>query len=200
MRVSAIYKITSPTGSIYIGQTVDVVRRFSQYRRLDMLVKTSPKLYKSLINFGYDAHTFEIIEKCEIGQLKNKERHWQDFYNATSESNLNCILTKSDTKKGVGIAVPNYRKAQISAVHKGKVYSEETKAKIRIARAKQVITAEHRRKISENSGSARIVINLLTGIYYITVKEAAMSIGIKSNALQCSLMGRNKKNQQFKFA
>jgi len=195
-----IYKITSPTGRIYIGQSVNIEFRFSTYRRLDKGCKNSPKLYRSLLKHGYSNHKFEVIELCDINFLNERERFYQDLYNATSDANLNCILTKTDEKKGVGRKISEAQKKQISLVHKGKVYSEETRNKIKIARANQIITKEHREAISKNSGSARLVLNIENGIFYNTAKEAAYTYGIKPNTLIGNLIGRNNKKRNLIYA
>lgn len=195
-----IYKITSPTGRIYIGQSINIKRRFDTYRRIDFGVKTSPKLHRSLMKYGSSNHSFEIIEECLIENLNERERYFQDLYNANSEDNLNCFLTTTSTKSGKGNKVSDAQKAQISKVHKGKVYSIETRNKIKIARAKQVITEDHKRKISENSGSARIVLNTQNGVFYNSAKEAAKAHGFKSNSLVCRLIGKIKNKSNLIYA
>jgi group I intron endonuclease len=194
-----IYKITSPTGRIYIGQSIDLKYRFDTYRRLGKQVSSSPKLYRSLLKYGYFNHNFEIIEECSVENLNKRERYWQDFYNANSEQNLNCILTSTDTIKGVGVKISDKQKMQISKAHKGKKLSEETIKKIKLARSKQVITEQHKRKISENSGSARIILDINTGVFYNSAKEVSNLYGINHNSLICRLIGRVKNKSSFKY-
>lgn len=55
-----IYKIISPSGSIYIGKSHDIRTRFYRYKNLHC--KGQPKLYHSLRWYGFDAHEIEIIE------------------------------------------------------------------------------------------------------------------------------------------
>ena len=40
-----IYKITNPKGKVYIGQSIDINRRFNEYQK--MLCSQSKKLYYS---------------------------------------------------------------------------------------------------------------------------------------------------------
>jgi group I intron endonuclease len=194
--VIGIYKITNPKGKIYIGQSINVKYRFDTYRRLGKDVSNSPKLYRSLLKYGYVNHKFELIEECYIELLNDRERFYQDLYNVVSDG-LNCILTKTNTKSGKGNPISEKQKKQISKVHKGKILSEETKEKIKIARSKQVITEEHKRKISENSGSARIVLDLNTGVFYNSAKELAVLYGLKPNSVVCKLIGKIKNNTSF---
>lgn len=190
-----IYKIKSPTEKVYIGQSINIERRFKTYKSLNSQIKTSIKLHRSLLKYGVEKHIFEVIEECEMSQLNNRERYWQDHYNCM-ESGLNCKLTKSNDKSGIGAKISDKQKAMISKVHKGKVYSKETRDKIKLARSKQVITQEHKDNISKNSGSAKIVLNLETGIYYDSAKQASRAHNINHNSLVCRLMGRirNKSN------
>ena len=59
MKVIGIYKITSPSNKIYIGQGIDIYIRWNEYKRLKC--KRQPKLYASLKKHGVDNHKFEIV-------------------------------------------------------------------------------------------------------------------------------------------
>lgn len=58
-----IYKITSPTKKVYIGQSVNIERRFLVYKKLNC--KKQPRLYDSFRKYGVDKHKFEILCECE---------------------------------------------------------------------------------------------------------------------------------------
>jgi group I intron endonuclease len=92
-----IYKIVSPSNKIYIGQSVDIERRFISYKKLKC--KKQSKLYSSFISYGVESHIFEVIEECLDTQLNIRERYWQDFYNVL-EDGLNLMLTKIGDKSG----------------------------------------------------------------------------------------------------
>jgi len=121
-----IYKITSPNGRAYIGQSIDIQRRFSFYKHLNC--KKQPVLYRSFVKYGVDNHTFEILELCSFNDLNIKERYWQEFYNVLNEG-LNCNLTETDV-------LP-------------KIYSQETKDKISKSNTGKVFTDEHKQHLSE---------------------------------------------------
>ena len=61
--MKGIYKITSPSGKVYIGQSIDIERRFRHYKR--MVCKDQVKVYNSFLKYGVDAHIFEILELCD---------------------------------------------------------------------------------------------------------------------------------------
>ena len=54
-----IYKITSPNNKIYIGQSVDIYKRWNYHKKL--YSNDSPKLYYSLKKYGSENHIFEIV-------------------------------------------------------------------------------------------------------------------------------------------
>lgn len=54
--------------------------------------------------------------------------------------------------------------------------------------------------ISNRKDSSKIVINTLTGIFYDSIKEAAKSIDMNQNLLQCRLLGRTKNLTPFIYA
>jgi group I intron endonuclease len=108
-----IYKITSPTGRIYIGQSEDIQERWKIYKRTVTYNYNTkqPRLLNSFKKYGIDSHTFEVIEECKVEELDTKERLYQELFNVLGRKGLNCVLTGTEK-------VP-------------KVLSESTKSKIR---------------------------------------------------------------------
>lgn len=93
-----IYKITSPTGKIYIGQSINIEKRKTTYKYKNC--KGQIKLFNSIQKYGWNNHKFEILEICEVSELNNKERYYQDLYCSVGINGLNLILTKSKDKSG----------------------------------------------------------------------------------------------------
>lgn len=100
-KICGIYKITSPTGKIYIGQSEDIKSRFRNYKTTSS--DGQPRLHRSLKKYGWFHHVFEIIEECSTDELLCRERHWQDFYNVLGEKGLNCKLTECGDKKQIWV-------------------------------------------------------------------------------------------------
>ena len=98
MKTCGIYKITSPSGKIYIGQSVDIEKRFKQYKNL-INCKRQSKLYSSFLKHTSHNHLFEIIEECEFNNLNIKERFWQEYYNVLGEKGLNLKYVDTHFKK-----------------------------------------------------------------------------------------------------
>jgi hypothetical protein len=70
--ITGIYKITSPTGGIYIGLSTDIYYRlYSWYKQMNC--KLQGKIYRSLKKHQPENHTFEIIHIIEKVNLTRKE-------------------------------------------------------------------------------------------------------------------------------
>jgi group I intron endonuclease len=106
-----IYKITSPTNKIYIGQSINIEKRFKNYKSLSQ-TKGQKMLHYSFRKYGINNHLFEIIEECDIELLNERERYYQDFYNVLQEG-LNCLLT--DTKDSIKV----FSKITIEKIRQG---------------------------------------------------------------------------------
>lgn len=74
-----IYKITSPSGKIYIGQSWNVKKRLKDYKTLSVS-KKQRLLNRSFVKYGYENHKFQIIKVFEYGCCqKDLDRH-EIFY------------------------------------------------------------------------------------------------------------------------
>lgn len=98
-KMIGIYKITNPTGKIYIGQSTNIERRRTEYFNKNKCKKQAA-LYFSLTKYGFSEHIFEIVEECAAEDLNVRERYWQDYYNVLQEG-LNCRLTGTGDRSGV---------------------------------------------------------------------------------------------------
>jgi group I intron endonuclease len=111
-----IYKITSPSGKIYIGQSIKIESRFKQYKKLSC--KEQTRLYNSFLKYDAKNHIFEVIEECTIDLLNERERYWQEYYNVIGLKGLNCILIKTDSKRKL---LSQETKEKLSKSLKGKL-------------------------------------------------------------------------------
>ena len=78
-----IYKITNPKGKTYIGQSVNIEKRWNRYKNLipkDCIGQ--PLIYRSLIKYGVENHIFEIIELCNKEELNKLESYYIVLYNS----------------------------------------------------------------------------------------------------------------------
>lgn len=203
-----IYKITSPSGKIYVGQSIDIERRFISYKNLNG-VKGQKALQNSFFKHGVENHIFEIIEECSIKNLNDRERYWQDFYNVLKHG-LNCKLTKSNDKSGL---IPEKIREKISKSHIGIKPDLQTRLKMSESaknRPKRNYSEEHKLNISKgNKGKKRTkeqliklskkVINTETNIIYECVQDAADFLNIKKSTLINYLSGFRKNKTTMKY-
>jgi group I intron endonuclease len=159
-----IYKITNPTGKIYIGCTIDWKRRFSEYRRLSMAGQR--KLYNSLKKYGYENHVFEIIEECEENILHEREIYYINHYNCIAEGlnirlgNRNGRLTE-ETKQKISESLKGRPVTWETHGSKGYKYTDEQKQKMRKPR----VNKWEREKLVSESNVKEIREKYSTGNY-----------------------------------
>jgi len=140
-----IYKITSPSCRVYIGQSRNIEKRKIQYEKYIKESCRQVKLLASFKKYGFEKHIFFIIEECPFERLNDRERYWQEFYNSV-EKGLNCLYTKTDTKPSV---FSKKTRLKMSNSHSGKKLSNETKEKMRQVRLGYKFSDEAKKKISD---------------------------------------------------
>jgi len=157
-----IYKITSPSGKIYIGQTTNFSKRKNYYKNGAKPYQV--RIYNSLEKYGYDAHTIEFIEECLVENLNERERHWQEFYDVIGDNGLNCRLTATDDKSGFlsessknklsiakkKVVIDGEWREKFAYDWSGKNHSEETKRKMSDSAKGKKKTVEHISKLPQN--------------------------------------------------
>jgi group I intron endonuclease len=144
-----IYKVTSPTGKVYIGQSWDVEGRLNCYRKLKC---HKGRIKNSLISHGPENHTYEIAHELpnDVKQeiLDNYEQLYMDAYRDCGITLLNIRgggsrgkLAESTKKKISELrkGVPNPKKKGVSI----------PRTKESIEKQRKTITGRTRPKHSE---------------------------------------------------
>lgn len=84
IKIIGIYKITSPSGRVYIGQSWNIKHRWADYGK--STTKSQPYLNHSFLKYGKKAHLFEVIHElpCDADQttLDAYEQLYMDHYRA----------------------------------------------------------------------------------------------------------------------
>ena len=126
--IIGIYKITSPTNKVYIGQSGDIKKRWKIYFKNS---PNQPKIFRSFKKHGVENHKFEIIEECSLDQLNEKEIYWKQYYiNLVGwEKVLFCQLID-----GNGGNRSEETKQKISKANKGRKFNDEICRKISLAK------------------------------------------------------------------
>lgn len=174
--ICGIYKIESPSGRIYIGQSVDIESRWNHHKGMRDAYKQTI-LYRSFAKYGADKHSFEILEECPKEKLNERERYYIEKYD-TFETKHGLNLTKggdhavlskrtrdkiSRAKKGkpiphlIGFKHSQETKEKLAELAKGntnwlgKNHSEETKEKLRQANLGKKVPKETIEKLRISS-------------------------------------------------
>lgn len=165
MSITGIYKITSPTGKAYIGQSWAIHERWRQHK-----IEKSYKgpLQKSFTKHGYAAHKFEIVHELpsDVDQavLDEYEILYIELYKSCNVLLLNVTPgglggrgykhREEDRKKMSELAkargITHEEIARMHKANKGKKLSEERKNKISKALTGKKFTAERCRNISNS--------------------------------------------------
>ena len=106
---SGIYMLTNKlTGDIYVGQSIDLRKRFLNYFNLSYLSRRNELIIcRAIIKYGYSNFSITILEYCDKCDLDIREQHYFDVLN------------------------PKYNIQKIAGgSSKGLILSEETKNKI----------------------------------------------------------------------
>jgi group I intron endonuclease len=223
-----IYKIISPKNRIYIGQSVDIDRRFSSYKNINQN-KSHKRLKLSFLKYGIDSHKFEIVEECDINVLNEKERYWQDYYDVLSVKGLNCKLTETcdksgklsnETKQKISLGNKGVkrnsieRRLQISNFMKTRPCSDETKLKISFSNKGKIISEEHKeilsiarknekfsnvgKKLGENKMSKKVIC-IETNKIWNSITECANDLNIPMKMLSKYLRGYRKNKTTIQY-
>jgi group I intron endonuclease len=133
-----VYKISSPTGKVYIGQSHHIEYRRARYSAMSCPLQ--PKLLASFKKHGWDNHTFEIIHELpeDISQeiLDQYERlYWNQYRESVEMLNLKEPgfggRHSDDTKKKIGEAMKGKNKVKTEAQRrKGIKFSEEARKRM----------------------------------------------------------------------
>lgn len=199
-KIIGIYKITSPSGKIYIGQSKHCFYRW-KYHYSKLNCKRQRHLYNSLLKYGFNKHQFEILEECNVKELNDKEIYWIKYYNSTNKTiglNIreggNGKITSKETielmrnnalgnTNMLGKTHSDETKKLISKNRKGIKFSDETKKKMSESRKGYKHTEETKNKLSKANKFTRKIKNIKTNIIHISITQAAIDENISQSTI-----------------
>ena len=129
-KISGIYAIRNKiNGLIYIGQSRDIHKRFTAHlASLRNNHAHNPHLQHSWNKYGESNFDFDIIERCPVTDLDEREKYWISYYDSTT--NGYNILAGGNSHAGYHLS--DETKQKISCKNKGRVKTPE-----QIEKAKQ---------------------------------------------------------------
>lgn len=102
-----IYKITSPSNKVYIGQTIHTLEeRIKGHKK----ISSNCTLLKRAIDKYIDEMKYEIIEEVSNELLDEREIYWIKYYNSLAPSGYNCSAGGNNKKELSGLLKDNISK------------------------------------------------------------------------------------------
>lgn len=199
-----IYKITSPTHKIYIGQSINLNSRFQSYKRLEC--KQQPQIFNSLNKHGFDNHIIEVLEYCSVELLNERENFYKtQIINKYGWGKaLFCDLYDNGVGPRSEQTKQNISQGRMgkNGWPKGQLQSEETKQKKRLANQGKpkpegfgdIISQLKKGKPLTKNNKPIICIN--TGETFNSVSECSNKMGIGIGTISQVLKGVYKKSKQ----
>lgn len=213
-----IYKITSPSGNVYIGQSWEIEKRIARYRT--SAHKKQVKIYNSLQKYGVDKHLFEVVHQLpeDIPQEvldKYEILYWQLYKDCGIEM-LNIRepgrggRNSEETRAKMKANNWNAKHKGENSPHYGKKQSPEV-----VERAHRNLKGENHPRFGKKNmpdsfygfkrtekwkkSIVRKVINVETGEVYPSLRKASEVFSVDETTLCKILRGKypNKKRLSF---
>lgn len=185
---SCIYKLTSPSGKIYIGQAQSMYKRFQDYRR----PRATKYLKRAILKYGLENMKVAILERnVPLDKLDEREQFYLDTLQPFGDNGYN-ICREASTTRGrkrlpeemVGLS--EYRKTRVRELNSfyGKTHSEEFKQKQREAKLGKKQNKDTIQKRVKKTIKCVKQIDITTKeviAEYKSIKEAESMTGIKAS-------------------
>jgi group I intron endonuclease len=190
--MTGIYKITNPKGKVYIGQSIDINRRFNEYKKL--LCNQSKKLYNSLKKYNPESHKFEILEECNVVELNSKEEYYILKYNSHIDG-LNIKLASKPS--WTGKKRPEHSD-YLKQYGSGLSYLRTEQHKNNMSNIMKSVWSERREdiiqkiKINKIGKKTKSIKCNETGIIYSSIKECSEQMSISKGILCSFVKGKYK--------
>jgi group I intron endonuclease len=199
MKKIGIYKIESPNGKVYIGQTTNWDVRQKHYKNRS--AERQPKLYNSIKKYKWENFEKELFEECSFEQLNEREIFWKKYY-------IDLLGWKNMLFCGIydtgGGPKSEETKTKMSISHLNKKASIETRNKI----SKSKLGTHHSEITKLNMSISRIgKTNSKCALQYslngelikewVNGRQASKSLNICFASLNKALLGKNKTSGGF---
>ena len=127
MATCGIYGLRNKvTGKWYVGKSKNIEKRWVCYR--SVVCQGQPKLFQSLVNYGFAGFDATILEECDLSIIGERETYWikekdavNNGYNMTYNTYGGVVTHSKETRQ------------KLSKALKGRPKSEEWKRKASMA-------------------------------------------------------------------
>jgi group I intron endonuclease len=203
--ISGIYKITNLiSNKLYVGCASNIRTRINDHiYNLRKGTHSNIYLQKAWIKYGEKSFVFEIIEKCSVFDLHDKEHYWVNKFNCLDRLigyNLKptdpngCSIHSEETKeklrqtnkgkKPSALCIQKLKERTLSIEHK-----EILEKSRKLVNFKEI----HRMKRGKK------VLDTTTEIVYSSLSEVCELLNIKKSSLSRKLSGKRINKTTFKY-
>lgn len=194
-----IYKYTSPSGKVYIGQTINERKRRNRFLNINdsysgIKIDRARKKYNPY-NFTYEIlEQYDIEDEDQIIKILNQR---EMYYIAKFDSVANGYNCDGGGNSRIGYQITDEAKRNMSIAQTGRKHTEETKLKLSLQRKGKAPIAAN--KANEKPIDVFTKDNVYVATYDSST-EAAEKLGIKGTAnISAVLHGRRKSTGGYIF-
>lgn len=145
-----IYKLTSPSGKCYIGQSNNIESRIHHYRI--NRCKSQTRIYNALLKYGFDNFQIEYLKILNNYISKEKMQEFLNRYEIYYINKYDSINNGYNIRGGGSNGrMSEESKIKISIKNTGKIFTKEHLMKLSISHIGYKMTEDQKRKISIKS-------------------------------------------------
>lgn len=222
-----IYRITNLVNvKTYIGQSIDIKRRFCDHRCISH--ESNIHLKRALKKYGKDNFKYEVLEECDVSELDEREIYYistlkpeynvasggqgshktlpEEVRQVISQKSKEQWQRKSDEEKMYII------KHNLKGQPKGHPVSAETRKKLRdknLGKKQSAETINKRKQtfiekkkngyVQTNASHKKKIICVETGEIFDSVKETGEHLNVSPSNISHVLKGRQKSVKGYHF-
>lgn len=203
-------------GKVYIGQSVNIQRRYKQHLSNINNLKHQEAIYLALRKYGVENFSFEILKECDINNLSKFEQYYISKYDAYGCNGYNETVGGEGS---IGYKHTKESKEKMSASRKGRIVNEEWKQHMRDSSTHHTpwnkdkkLSEEHKEKISNSLSGHKHTIDskekmsknsvckkavICNGEHFDSVVECAKYYDLNTDTLRSWLSGKIYMPEEF---
>lgn len=141
--IAHLYRLTSPSGKIYIGIAKNVRKRWQEHA-YSALVGSKCALHAAIRKYGFSEFKKEVLVTSTFSYVKQLEIKTIAAFNSLAPAGYNLTAGGDGTH---GYAHTDETKRRVSAAQKGRAFSEEHRRRLSEARKGKKMSDEQKQKI-----------------------------------------------------